>query len=243
MQVQRINPDPMNRLFPEMPSRTPRVCNRCRRAIPAQGRCTCLPAKQWQGRNGYTGTGSTRRWRTLRAHKLHANPICEAAGCRRLATEVDHIINVGAGGQRWPHGATCRASVRLTTEPRHKPRQQQPDGPTNARSEPPQLPRVSVGVAPDRTPYPNPGVGASASQPPMRAANGFAAGSHLRSDRGRNSGGGFRMPRAQAPAALRLLGGRSEGRDSGGRPVFRCRRLRSGGSRRIRRRGCLVRRC
>lgn len=27
------------------------------------------------------------------------------------------------------------------------------------------------------------------------------------------------MPRAQAPAALRLLGGRSEGRDSGGRPV------------------------
>lgn len=102
-----------------MPSRTPRVCNRCRRAIPAQGRCTCLPAKQWQGRNGYTGTGSTRRWRTLRASKLHANPICEESGCKRLATEVDHIVRVGAGGQRY-----AWSNLQSLCTPHHKAKTQ-----------------------------------------------------------------------------------------------------------------------
>ncbi len=82
-----------------MPHRPPRVCNRCRRSVPAGARCSCRPA--WSGRNGYTGSGSTRRWRKLRAAKLAADPMCEARGCRALAVEVDHIVNVGSGGDRY----------------------------------------------------------------------------------------------------------------------------------------------
>ncbi|MFD3431145.1 HNH endonuclease [Nocardia fluminea] len=82
-----------------MPTRPPRVCNKCRRPAPSNQRCPCTPA--WSGRNGYTGSGSTRRWRTIRAAKLEEQPICEANGCRALAVEVDHITPVGANGDRY----------------------------------------------------------------------------------------------------------------------------------------------
>ncbi|MEU0871638.1 HNH endonuclease [Nocardia brasiliensis] len=82
-----------------MPTKPPRVCNRCRKPAPSGRRCPCTPA--WSGRNGYTGSGSTRRWRTLRDTKLHTDPLCEARGCTALADEVDHIEPVGAGGDRY----------------------------------------------------------------------------------------------------------------------------------------------
>nr|WP_231390359.1 HNH endonuclease signature motif containing protein [Nocardia sp. CNY236] len=67
--------------------------------MPSGQRCLCLPA--WSGRNGYTGSGSTRRWRTLREAKLNDGDLCESLGCVALGTEVDHIIPVGAGGDRY----------------------------------------------------------------------------------------------------------------------------------------------
>ncbi|WP_280301958.1 HNH endonuclease signature motif containing protein [Nocardia neocaledoniensis] len=83
-----------------MPVRPPRVCNRCRKTVPARKRCPCSPA--WtSSRNSYTGSGSTRRWRRVRAAKLAADPVCERPGCRRLAVEVDHIIRVSRGGDRY----------------------------------------------------------------------------------------------------------------------------------------------
>ncbi|WP_282777443.1 MULTISPECIES: HNH endonuclease signature motif containing protein [unclassified Nocardia] len=47
------------------------------------------------------GSGSTRRWRTLREAKLATDPICERPGCVALADEVYHIEPVGAGGERY----------------------------------------------------------------------------------------------------------------------------------------------
>lgn len=83
-----------------MPVRPPRVCNKCRKTVPARQRCPCTPA--WNSnRNDYTGSGSTRRWRTTRAAKLDADPLCEWRRCRRLATEVDHIKPVSQGGDRY----------------------------------------------------------------------------------------------------------------------------------------------
>lgn len=83
-----------------MPTRPPRVCNRCRKAVPGGRRCPCTPA--WSSRtNAYTGSGSTRRWRKVRADKLAADPVCQRPGCHRLAVEVDHIIRVSRGGDRY----------------------------------------------------------------------------------------------------------------------------------------------
>ncbi len=82
-----------------MPARPPRLCNRCRKPAMAGQRCPCSPA--WVGHNGYTGSGSTRRWRTLRAAKLAADPICERPACRALAVEVDHITPVSSDGDRY----------------------------------------------------------------------------------------------------------------------------------------------
>ncbi|MGN2640739.1 HNH endonuclease [Nocardia takedensis] len=92
-----------------MPVRPPRVCNRCRRAAPAGRRCPCTPA--WTSEtNDYTGSGSTRRWRTTRAAYLFGYPQCECVWiddhgqrrrCGRLADEVDHIIPVSRGGDRY----------------------------------------------------------------------------------------------------------------------------------------------
>ncbi|WP_280265356.1 HNH endonuclease [Nocardia wallacei] len=82
-----------------MPTRPPRLCNKCRRPAPSGRRCICTPA--WTGTNRYTGSGSTRRWRNLRAAKLKDQPICEHPGCSALASEVDHIEPVGTGGDRY----------------------------------------------------------------------------------------------------------------------------------------------
>lgn len=86
-----------------MPYAAPRICARCHQLAPAGRRCPCRPA--WEGS---TNPGSTSRWRKLRAAKLRASPICETPGCRLLATEVDHVIPLSAGGDRWDW-ANCQS--------------------------------------------------------------------------------------------------------------------------------------
>jgi 5-methylcytosine-specific restriction protein A len=81
-----------------MPTRPPRVCNKCRQPAPAGSRCPCTPA--WSGNRAWSG-GSTRKWRTLRESKLRTDPICEEPACRALATEVDHIVPLSQGGERY----------------------------------------------------------------------------------------------------------------------------------------------
>jgi 5-methylcytosine-specific restriction protein A len=79
-----------------MPTAAPRICARCGRLTPAGKRCACRP-----GFEGSANPASTRRWRKLRAAKLRANPICEADGCRHVATEVDHRTPIAEGGERF----------------------------------------------------------------------------------------------------------------------------------------------
>lgn len=81
-----------------MPTRPPRVCNRCRKPAPANGRCPCKPA--WEG-SSYGNSGTSRRQQRMRAAQLEAHPICQWPGCTALATEGDHIVNVKAGGAKY----------------------------------------------------------------------------------------------------------------------------------------------
>lgn len=79
-----------------MPTAPPRVCARCGRPAPNGQPCQCRPAFE-----GSANPASTRRWRKFRAAELRANPICEADGCRRLATEIDHRTPIAEGGERF----------------------------------------------------------------------------------------------------------------------------------------------
>ncbi|MFC5992937.1 HNH endonuclease signature motif containing protein [Pseudonocardia hispaniensis] len=70
-----------------MPRRPPRACPRCGAAH--NGRCeTCTP-QPWQRKPSSWSTGSTRRWRRLRAAHLATEPLCRVCGA--LGTDVDHI--------------------------------------------------------------------------------------------------------------------------------------------------------
>ncbi|MEJ7742080.1 MAG: HNH endonuclease signature motif containing protein [Nocardioidaceae bacterium] len=45
-------------------------------------------------------TGSTRRWRVLRARILRGHPLCGIC-TKELATEIDHVVPVSRGGAMW----------------------------------------------------------------------------------------------------------------------------------------------
>lgn len=92
-----------------MPSRPPRVCNRCRNTYTGT-RCPCRPA--WEG-SSWTN-GGDRRWRKIRNDHIADNPICQRPGCTRLATQVDHITNVAAGGAKYD-----RSNVQSLCDPHH----------------------------------------------------------------------------------------------------------------------------
>lgn len=88
------------------PRRPPRICNRCRRTV--TGPCpTC--EKPWQREpQSWTG-GSTRRWRKLRQQRLSDEPFCRACKQRgRLvpAHEVDHVLSIANGGERYDYDNT-----------------------------------------------------------------------------------------------------------------------------------------
>jgi 5-methylcytosine-specific restriction protein A len=80
-----------------MPNAAPRVCARCGAVVPHGRRCACTPA--WEGglRRGTRG----RRWTRLRNAKLRANPLCERAGCRRVAEHVDHVQPLAEHGAEY----------------------------------------------------------------------------------------------------------------------------------------------
>lgn len=74
-----------------MPTRPPRVCPRCGNAV--DGRCPgCSPA--WSNKPESWAGGSTRRWRRFRHAWLVEHPLC--ARCSAVATQVDHIVNLGS---------------------------------------------------------------------------------------------------------------------------------------------------
>lgn len=89
-----------------MPTAPPSRCNQpgCP-TLTTSGRCPEHTRQPWQSKpNAPWAGGSTRRWRTERRRHLHGNPLCTE--CQReghigLATTVDHIHNLAAGGPMW----------------------------------------------------------------------------------------------------------------------------------------------
>lgn len=87
-----------------------RVCNRCRRTIPA-GPCEACDSKSKErgdrARPSSTARGYDADWRVTRAEHLRRFPYCQAGPCQRLplarrpvATDVDHLDGLGPDGPR-----------------------------------------------------------------------------------------------------------------------------------------------
>lgn len=77
-----------------MPTRAPRACPRCGHVITERRCLDCYPA--WHGSAWRTHNGG-QRWDRIKAKRRKANPICQHCGIR-LATVVDHITPLSAGG-------------------------------------------------------------------------------------------------------------------------------------------------
>ncbi len=81
----------------------PGLCDRCLRERKANS--ALLP------------TGSTARWRRLRALKLNQAPLCEIEGCIRPARIVDHWLPRESGGTDDPSNlvSMCASHHKLKT--------------------------------------------------------------------------------------------------------------------------------
>lgn len=79
-----------------MPKASAHLCNRCRAIV--NGPCpTCTTGWTARPTRRRTLPTSHRRWRTIRAGILNAEPICRVCHLR-LAVEVDHIRPIALGG-------------------------------------------------------------------------------------------------------------------------------------------------
>lgn len=81
-----------------MPTAPPRVCNRCKRPAPKGRPCACRPA--YEGSTHPGGHDDRRMAAAIKTYRAH-HPLCEHPGCRRPADQVDHIIPLAEGGDRY----------------------------------------------------------------------------------------------------------------------------------------------
>lgn len=86
--------------FTPMPYAPPRACARCGKPAPKGKPCSCRPA--WEGSTHPGGHDDRRMANAMDAYK-RAHPRCEHPGCHRLAYQVDHIIPLAEGGDRYDH--------------------------------------------------------------------------------------------------------------------------------------------
>lgn len=63
-----------------------------------KARMRLLEAKPRETRESASKRGYGRAWQKLRTFKLNRQPMCEANGCWRHASEVDHIVPRARGG-------------------------------------------------------------------------------------------------------------------------------------------------
>ena len=99
-----------------MPSKTSRLCPRCRTIV--KGPCpNCSGWSANPSRNWKPGTYSKARWQRFRKAYLRANPMCQWPGCADLATVVDHLDGIDYETQRYDWN-----SVRGLCKPHHDQR-------------------------------------------------------------------------------------------------------------------------
>jgi 5-methylcytosine-specific restriction endonuclease McrA len=81
-----------------------RLCLEPRCASPAQYRGRCLAHARTNEHHTHNRDRkrlySSKRWRITRERVLYEQPLC-ACGCDRIATDVDHIVPIEAGGNPW----------------------------------------------------------------------------------------------------------------------------------------------
>ena len=80
---------------PGCPSLVPKGTARCPTHTRAKDRA--LKARTAEQRRLYLWP----RWGGLRRTVLREQPWCSTPGCRRMATEVDHIVPIREGGAQW----------------------------------------------------------------------------------------------------------------------------------------------
>lgn len=81
-----------------MPTAPPRVCNRCKKPAPKGKPCQCRPA--FEGSTHIGGKDDTRMRQAVIAYR-QAHLYCEHPGCRRVMAQVDHIVPLAEGGDRY----------------------------------------------------------------------------------------------------------------------------------------------
>lgn len=79
-----------------------RLCLEPRCGSPAthRGRCPIHARTNNKATHRNRHVYNSRRWRLLRQAVLLEQPLC-ACGCDRIATDVDHIVPIHAGGNPW----------------------------------------------------------------------------------------------------------------------------------------------
>lgn len=77
-----------------------RLCLEPRCASPAtyRGRCQRHSREREAATHRNKQLYSSRKWQNTRLLQLHLHPLCE---CGQIATDVDHIVPVERGGERW----------------------------------------------------------------------------------------------------------------------------------------------
>lgn len=78
-----------------------RICltPRCPHPPTYRGRCQRHAKQREAQTHPNKAFYNTKRWRTTRRTHLFNHPLC--AHCQALATDVDHIIPIEQGGDRW----------------------------------------------------------------------------------------------------------------------------------------------
>jgi 5-methylcytosine-specific restriction protein A len=84
-----------------MPTAPPRACARCGRPATKGKPCECRPP--FEGSTHPGGHDDRRMAAAVRRYRID-HPLCEWPGCPRLVYNVDHIIPLAEGGDRYsPH--------------------------------------------------------------------------------------------------------------------------------------------
>lgn len=83
-----------------MPTAPPRVCNRCHKPAPKGRLCSCRPA--FEGSTHVGGHDDRRMQRSIESYR-GGHPYCEWPGCHRVMHQVDHIVPLAEGGDRYSH--------------------------------------------------------------------------------------------------------------------------------------------
>lgn len=82
-----------------------RVCSKCGRAFDAPFQAQGgRPRSRCDGCRSNHAKIDGARWRKLRKQVLDRNPGCSVPGCRRVATQVDHIVPLAKGGDPFDLG-------------------------------------------------------------------------------------------------------------------------------------------